>query len=262
MSEEGPKRLSRRRFLTVAGGAGAAALATQLPFARATPGPLRITGYPFSLGVTSGDPTPDGVGAVDAARAVAAEPGNGGMPDVSDPGEVGGLQERGLHAGRRQRRGARRCWATHTRCTPSRTGLQAGCEYFYRFIAAGEISPTGRSKTAPAGRAERPRVRVRVLPAVRARLLHGLQAHGAARTSTSSSTSATTSTSTTRTRTRRPAATSRGELQPRDRQPRRLPRAPRAVQDRPGPAGRARRVRVAGDVRRPRGRQQLGRRDP
>ena len=52
------------------------------------------------------------------------------------------------------------------------------------------------------------------------------------------------------------------QLEPRDRQPRRLPRAPRPVQDRPGPAGRARRVPVARHLRRPRDRQQLGRRDP
>jgi hypothetical protein len=64
VSEEGPKRLSRRRLLTVAGGAGAAALATQLPFARATPGPLRITGYPTAQTTanvisTAGDATLD-----------------------------------------------------------------------------------------------------------------------------------------------------------------------------------------------------------
>jgi alkaline phosphatase D len=148
VSEEGPKRLSRRRFLTIAGGAGAAALATQIPFARATPGPLRITGYPFSLGVTAGDPTPDG--AVLWTR-LAPSPlsGDGGMPDVTVPvkwevskndtfSQVAAAGEELAVLGD----------AHSVHAEPA--GLQPGTEYFYRFIAAGEASPTGRFKTAPA----------------------------------------------------------------------------------------------------------------
>jgi alkaline phosphatase D len=148
VSEEGPKRLSRRRFLTVAGGAGAAALATQIPFARATPGPLRITGYPFSLGVTAGDPTPDG--AVLWTR-LAPSPlsADGGMPDVTVPvkwevskndafSQVVASGEELAVLGD----------AHSVHAEPA--GLQAGTEYFYRFIAAGEASATGRFRTAPA----------------------------------------------------------------------------------------------------------------
>ena len=54
------------------------------------------------------------------------------------------------------------------------------------------------------------------------------------------------------------SATVRTHAGPGDARPWRLPAAVRAVQDRPRPAGRARCGAVAGDLRRPRGRGQLG----
>ncbi len=140
-------------------------------------------------------------------------------------------------------------------------GLLPGREYFYRFKANGEISPVGPHQDRAGGAGERAGVRVRLLPAVRARLLHGLQAHGRGGPGPGDPRRRLHL----RVRHRLVHVDGRQrprQLEPRDRQPRRLPRAPRPVQDRPGPAGRARRVPVAGDLRRPRGRQQLGRRDP
>ena len=253
------KALSRRRFLTVAGTATGAVVVSQLPFAKARTAPPRFTGYPFTLGVASGDPTPDGV-VLWTRLAPAPLAGNGGMPDKDYPGRSGrSPRTRASRTSSPAARSSPRTADAHSVHAEPR-GPRAGLEYFYRFKANGEISPTGRTKTAPRGHGQ-PRWRSRSRPA----------------SSTSTATSRPTSTwpqedldlvihlgdyiyeydSNSYTAT---GGNVRGELQPRDRQPRRLPRAPRAVQDRPGPAGRARRVRVAGHLRRPRGRQQLGRR--
>src|SRR3954468_14519940 len=74
------QRLSRRKFLTVAGSAGVAVAATQFPFAKARTAPARFTGYPFTLGVASGDPTASGV-VLWTRLAPSPLEGNGGMPD-------------------------------------------------------------------------------------------------------------------------------------------------------------------------------------
>ena len=257
MSKEG---FSRRRFLTVAGTAAGAAVASQLPFsARARTAPVRFTGYPFTLGVASGDPTPDGA-VLWTRLAPAPLSGNGGMPDkpVAVQWEVANdeafAQRR--RARRRDRRGGRRALG------PRRAaGAPARPRVLLPVQSQRRDQSGGSHQDRAGGGGERAGVRVRLLPAVRARLLHGLQAHGRGGPGP-------------RDPRRRLHLRVRHrlvhldrrerprQLQPRDRQPRRLPRAPRPVQDRPGPAGRARRVPVAGDVRRPRGRQQLGRRDP
>ncbi|MDP8909551.1 MAG: PhoD-like phosphatase N-terminal domain-containing protein, partial [Chloroflexota bacterium] len=57
----GERLLSRRRFLGSAAAAALAAGAAQVPLARAQRGPARLVGYPFTLGVASGDPLPDSV---------------------------------------------------------------------------------------------------------------------------------------------------------------------------------------------------------
>src|SRR6476661_2610569 len=71
--------LSRRKFLTVAGSAGVAVAATQFPFAKARSAPARFTGYPFTLGVASGDPTSDSVVLWTRLAPSPMEPG-GGIP--------------------------------------------------------------------------------------------------------------------------------------------------------------------------------------
>ena len=77
MSKEG---LSRRRFLTVAGTAAGAVAVSQLPLAKARTGPPRFTGYPLTLGVASGDPTPNGVVLWTRLAPAPLDP-QGGMPD-------------------------------------------------------------------------------------------------------------------------------------------------------------------------------------
>ena len=107
--------IDRRTFVKL-GGAGAAALIFGFgPFTQKTWAEPRFSDYPFKLGVASGDPSPDGV--VLWTR-LAPDPLNGPELAHSVHVEVGGLQPSG--------------------------------EYFYRFRAGSELSPVGRTRTAPA----------------------------------------------------------------------------------------------------------------
>ena len=178
-----------------------------------------------------------------------------------DPSPVGGRQGRDLHAGRRQRRGARHL---RRRALGARRAARA-CR---RASSTSTASRRAARSARPAARRPRRAVATSALAFAFAccqQYEHGyytaykhmaqedldLVIHVGDYIYEYDTNSYTAS-----------GGNVRGELQPRDRQPRRLPRAPRAVQDRPGPAGRARELRVARDVRRPRGRQQLGRRHP
>ncbi|MDT0317304.1 alkaline phosphatase D family protein [Streptomyces millisiae] len=142
---------NRRRFLTLAGGS---ALVAALPLAGATAAPRRavprLSGDPFTLGVASGEPLPDGV--VLWTR-LAPEPlapdGLGGMPPLAVPVDWQ------LAADPRFRHVVRSGVA---RATPELghsvhvevDGLRPDREYWYRFRAAGHLSETGRTRTAPA----------------------------------------------------------------------------------------------------------------
>lgn len=141
-------RWARRRFLTVTGAAAALALGVSLPQARSTPdqSPRR---YPFTLGVASGDPLPDGV--VIWTR-LAPEPLEyfGGMePGVSVPvsWEVAAdpqfrqVVRRGIALARPE--------FGHSVHVDVR-GLRPAADYHYRFRVGGHVSPQGRTRTAPA----------------------------------------------------------------------------------------------------------------
>ncbi|MFI0454585.1 alkaline phosphatase D family protein [Actinomadura sp. 6N118] len=136
--------LSRRGFVTATLVAGSAA---------AIPGWIggsaSAASNPFTLGVASGDPHPEGV--VLWTR-LAPEPlavdGKGGMPDraVTVQWQVA-TDERFRKVVRRGTALARPEDA-HT-VHVELHGLRAGHEYFYRFRAGAEVSPVGRTKTAP-----------------------------------------------------------------------------------------------------------------
>ncbi len=141
--------LSRRELLNAAWKLGAAALVQPAISTRVLTQPL-FRNYPFTMGVASGDPWPDSV--VLWTR-LAPEPlDGGGMPMANV--EVG--WEIGADAAFRTvvRKGTTiaRPELGHSVHVEA-PGLEAGREYWYRFRAGGEISPTGRTKTAPAEQA-------------------------------------------------------------------------------------------------------------
>ena len=134
-----PATLPRRALLT--GAAALAAFAILPGCARSQPG-----GTPFTLGVASGDPAPDGFviwtrlapqplapdgglsGAVSVRWEVAAD---NAMRQVVQRGDV--QADDGF------------AHSVHVEVA----GLQPNRPYWYRFTAAGEQSPTGRARTAP-----------------------------------------------------------------------------------------------------------------
>lgn len=145
------RRISRRAFIG-AGGLGAAALIFDPARLLAQPdgSPLKSPRFeedPFSLGVASGEPLPDGV--VLWTR-LAPDPLNGGgMPDrnVSVRWE--------LAADESFRKVVRRGTEVSSpdlghSVHAEVSGLEPGREYYYRFKAGQEVSPVGRTKTAPA----------------------------------------------------------------------------------------------------------------
>ncbi|MEU6670644.1 alkaline phosphatase D family protein [Streptomyces sp. NPDC046727] len=137
----------RRRFLT----AGAAVLGAAASAQLWLPGTARAADTPlpdgvFTLGVASGDPLPDGI--VLWTR-LAPDPLNGGgMPDAVFPVEWEIAEDE------RFRRIARRGTAQagpelgHSVHVDVR-GLRPDRPYWYRFRAGGQLSSTGRTRTAP-----------------------------------------------------------------------------------------------------------------
>lgn len=146
---------SRRSFL-VGSGVGTLAVllgtgAIDADVAAAAPTP-KVGGDLWTLGVASGDPEPDGVVLwTRLAPSPLAADGGGGMP--ASPVRVRwqvALDER-------FRRVVRSGTVVATpelghSVHPEVRGLQPGREYFYRFEALGQISPVGRTRTAPSDR--------------------------------------------------------------------------------------------------------------
>jgi alkaline phosphatase D len=151
--------MDRRSFLEF-GGAGAAALIFGTgPYARPNPtgARLRLADHPFRLGVASGDPSSNGFVlwtrlAPDPLDTDPATPGGMTSGPVSVQWEIAG-DERFTRIVRRGTAVARPELAHSVHVEAS--GLRPGREYFYRFRAAGEISPVGRARTAPSGGLDR-----------------------------------------------------------------------------------------------------------
>ncbi|WP_328669051.1 alkaline phosphatase D family protein [Streptomyces sp. NBC_00328] len=143
----GPVSRDRRHFLTASAAVLGAAASAQLWL----PGSARAAETPlpdavFSLGVASGDPLPD---AVVLWTRLAPDPLNGGgMPDRAVPVEWE------IAADARFRKPVRRGTAYarpeygHSVHVDVR-GLLPDRVYWYRFRADGQLSPTGRTRTAP-----------------------------------------------------------------------------------------------------------------
>jgi len=141
--------VSRRGFV---GGAGLAAvmLGTGAWADRASAAASPFADYPFRLGVASGDPRPDSVVLwTRLATDPLAADGFGGIPQRDYPVRWEVAEDE------RFRRVVRRGRVTATpqlghSVHPEVGGLRPGRDYFYRFAVGSEISPVGRTRTAPA----------------------------------------------------------------------------------------------------------------
>ena len=139
-------RMSRRQLLDIAWKLGAAAIVQPIVPARVLAQPIYRT-YPFPLGVASGDPWPDSV--VLWTR-LAPEPlDGGGMPmtnvevawEVAADRQFRSVAQKGTAVARPELG-----HSVHVEVG----GLEPAREYWYRFRSGPEISPIGRTRTAPA----------------------------------------------------------------------------------------------------------------
>jgi alkaline phosphatase D len=139
--------LSRRRFvLGGLGGLAGVAAASIVPLRSA----FAATPYPFKLGVASGEPAPDSVVLwTRLAPSPLNADGQGGMADadvavdwqVSTSAAFSTLTASGTVTAR---------YADAHSVHVVAGGLAAGAQYYYRFRAQGQLSPVGRTRTAPA----------------------------------------------------------------------------------------------------------------
>jgi alkaline phosphatase D len=148
--------LNRRAFLA---GSASFALATllssRLGGAVASAPPL--SGYPFTLGIASGDPAPDGMVLWTRLAPRPRETG-GGMPaipvevqwQVAEDEAMTRVVQRGLAT-------ADPAWAHSIHVEV--TGLKPDRWYWYQFKCAGDVSPRGRTRTMPAAGAAPERLR-------------------------------------------------------------------------------------------------------
>ncbi len=152
MSRREGRRMSRRAFLGL-GGVGAAGLllggGVVLSRNRTLTSPT-FSDYPFTLGVASGEPVHDGYSArVVLWTRLAPDPLNGGgMPpndvevrwEISSDENFTDVVQSGTEIAP-----AQEVHSVHV----APYGLEPARYYWYRFKAGDEISPVGRTKTAP-----------------------------------------------------------------------------------------------------------------
>lgn len=144
-------RISRKEFL-VAGGMGAAGLALATAGFSESKAWARpwFSEDPFSLGVASGDPLPDGVVLwTRLAPDPLAEDGRGGMPNRKVPVRWEVAEDEGFRRVARRGKSFATPEVAHS-VHAEVEGLRPGREYYYRFKVGPETSPVGRTKTAPA----------------------------------------------------------------------------------------------------------------
>ena len=151
--------IRRRVFLGGAAALAGSAVAMGAPWAAAAPappgppapppggGPIRA---PFTLGVASGDPSPDGVVLWTrlAPQPLAAD-GGGGMPNRPAPVQWEVAEDEAFRRVVARGTEIARPEDAHS-VHPEVRGLRPGADYFYRFRSGPEISPAGRTRTAPA----------------------------------------------------------------------------------------------------------------
>ncbi len=126
-------------MLKIAGAAGLAAIGRPIVSGQTIAQPI-FTSYPFTLGVASGDPLPDGI--VLWTRLAPAPLEDGGMPmtnvevrwEIAADSRFAKVVRNGAHIARPE--------LGHTVHVEA-SGLEAGRDYWYRFRAGNEVSQTG-----------------------------------------------------------------------------------------------------------------------
>ena len=138
--------ISRRLFLSgsAAVASGPLLIGPEGGYAQAQ---LPVPADVFQLGVASGDPLPDGI--VLWTRLAPQPASGGGMPDRVVPVDWELAEDEGFRRGRRTGTVDARPELAHSVHVDVR-GLSPDTAYHYRFRAGGQISPTGRTRTAPA----------------------------------------------------------------------------------------------------------------
>jgi len=144
--DPGHTRASRRSFLITTTSLAAAALWADRAVG-VTRTNVALADHPFQLGVASGDPAPDGF--VIWTRLAPKPLEGGGMP--ADPVEVAWqvAEDEGMTKIVREGKTIASPDFAHS-VHVEVEGLRPAREYFYQFKAAGDTSPKGRTRTAPA----------------------------------------------------------------------------------------------------------------
>ena len=148
--------LSRRGLLLGLGAGGAMAGSGRLALADPV-----FAEYPFQLGIAAGDPAPDGFVIWTRLAPRPLEIGHG-MPSAPVPVKWEVATDRGFSNVARRGEAVARPELGHA-VHVEVEGLEPGREYFYRFIAGAERTPSGRAKTAPAAGAAVAQARFGVL---------------------------------------------------------------------------------------------------
>lgn len=144
-------QLTRRGFLGLAAGVGVAAAGARIaasPLLAPPAQALQLPAEPFTLGVASGDPLPDRVILWTRLVPDPQAPDGGMAPETFAVRWEVAHDERFTKVAAKGKTIAdpEHAHAVHV----DAKGLEPGREYFYRFLAANEKSPTGRTRTAPA----------------------------------------------------------------------------------------------------------------
>ena len=139
--------MDRRTFVKMGGASAAALILGYGPFTESVWSQPVFPDYPFTLGISSGDPLPDGV--VLWTR-LAPDPLNGGgMPSKKVPVQWQVATDEGFANVVREGATFARPELAHS-VHVEVSGLKPASEYFYRFRAGSELSQVGKTKTAPA----------------------------------------------------------------------------------------------------------------
>jgi alkaline phosphatase D len=138
-------RMSRRDLLKLASFLGVGLIRPAA--ARGGQAPMYFNAYPFTMGVASGDPLPDGV--VLWTRLAPRPLEGGGMPMVPVPVQWELGRDAAFRTIAQKGEALARPELGHS-VHVEVTGLEPAHEYWYRFRAGNEISQIGRTRTAPA----------------------------------------------------------------------------------------------------------------